>query len=106
MKKQSEGIWIIDSAARTAYVNDRMAEILGVPPSEMLGQDSLHYVFPEDLDNARRLFQGKKSGDTSPFRFRLRRPDGVGVWVSVQGTPMYDSAGVFTGIVGTFSVSE
>jgi PAS domain S-box-containing protein len=53
-----------------------------------------------------RLFDAKKRGDINPFHFRLRCKDGSEVWVDVQGTPMYNAAGRFTGIVGTFSVSD
>jgi PAS domain-containing protein len=30
------GIWIIDADAKTAYANERMAEILGTSPPEMV----------------------------------------------------------------------
>ena len=82
-----------------------MAEILGTTPSEMKGQPSFGYVFPEDEATARRLFDFKMAGDRAPFHFRLRRKDGSAIWVDVQGTPLYNAAGAFTGIVGTFTVS-
>jgi PAS domain S-box-containing protein len=82
-----------------------MAEILGTNPSEMTGKPSFTYVFPEELESAQRLFDFKKRGDAAPFHFKLRRADGSAVWVDVQGTPMHNAAGEFTGIVGTFSVS-
>lgn len=105
-KQQDDGIWIIDTDAKTAYASERMAEILGTSPSEMVGRASFDYVFPEDVDAAQRLFDSKTRGDTRPFHFKLRRKDGSAVWVDVQGTPMHNAAGVFKGIVGTFSVSK
>ena len=105
MEKPEDGIWIIDAEAKTAYANERMAEILGTSPSEMVGRPSFTYVFPEDVDAAQRLFEAKIRGDTKPFHFKLRRVDGSAVWVDVQGTPMHNAVGVFKGIVGTFSVS-
>ena len=105
MAKTHDGIWIIDADARTTYVNDRMAEILAVSPVEILGQNSLDYIFPEDADRAQGLFEAKKTGDANSFRFRLRRKDGSAVWVNVQGTPMYNAGGTFIGIVGTFTVA-
>jgi PAS domain S-box-containing protein len=101
-----DGIWIIDADGRTIYANDRMAEILKTQPSGMVGQPSFAYVFPEDVEKAQRLFEAKKHGGIEPFHFKLRRNDGSAVWVDVQGTPMRNAAGEFTGIVGTFSVSE
>ena len=106
MNQNPEGIWIIDAEGKTSYASQRMAEILGVSPLELIGQPSFLYVFPEDVDAARRLFDAKASGDVNPFDFKLRRADGSAIWVKVQGTPLHDAAGAFTGIVGTFKVSN
>ena len=106
MENDRDGIWIIGVDAKTTYANERMAEILGTSPSEMVGRESFTYVFPEDRDAAQRLFDAKTRGDTKPFHFKLRRIDGSPVWVDVQGTPLYNAADVFRGIVGTFSVSR
>ena len=106
MENGRDGIWIIGADAKTTYANERMAEILGTSPSEMVGRASFSYVFPEDVDAAQQLFDSKTRGDTKPFHFKLRRQDGSAVWVDVQGTPLYNAAGIFKGIVGTFSVSR
>jgi PAS domain S-box-containing protein len=103
VRTEESGIWIIDSSAKTVFANQRMAEILGSTVLELMGQHSFDYLFPEDVDAAARLFESKKRGDSSPFRFRLRRRDGSPTWVEVQGTPMHDATGM-TGIVGTFNV--
>ena len=97
------GIWIIDATGNTVFANERMAEILGVSISDMVGQSSFLYVFPEDLERAEKLFDRKKHRDSSPFEFRLRRGDGSAVRVHAQGTPMHDGGGKFLGVVGTFS---
>ena len=104
MGKIQDGIWIIDTEGKTVYANQRMADILGVSPLELIGQPSFIYVFPEDTAAARQLFEAKTRGDANLFHFKLRRKDGSPVWVDVQGTPMYNAAGTFNGIVGTFSV--
>jgi PAS domain S-box-containing protein len=101
-----DGIWIIDSDASTLYANAAMAAILGVDPSELAGQPSFSYIFPEDVDAARQLFESKQQGDAAPFPFRLRRKDGSAIWVDIQGTPMHNSTGDFLGIVGTFRISD
>lgn len=100
-----DGVWIIDANGKTVYANDSMAQILGTSPSELVGQDSFHYVFPDDRAAAERLFAMKQAGSPAPFHFKLRRADGSHVWVDVQGTPMQNAAGEFTGIIGTFTVS-
>jgi PAS domain S-box-containing protein len=101
-----DGIWIIDAEGRTSYVNESMAEMLGASRSEMLGQSSFDYIFPEDFGAAQRLFAAKKDGHIRPFGFKLRRKDGAAVFVAVQGTPLFDNAGEFKGVVGTFKISR
>ncbi|MDL1885372.1 PAS domain S-box protein, partial [Anaerolineae bacterium CFX8] len=39
-----EGIWIVDAALRTLYVNRRLADMLGFSPSEMLDQNLLEFL--------------------------------------------------------------
>lgn len=82
-----------------------MAEMLGTTVDAMLGQLSFAFVFPEDVEVAKRLFDFKKRGDTKPFQFRLRRMDGSPVWVSVSNTPMFSNS-EFQGILGLFSEIE
>ena len=106
VEKNPDGIWIINVEANTVYANERMAEILGTSPAEMMGRPSFTYVFPEDVEAAKHLFDSKTRGDSSRFHFKLRRQDGSAVMVDVQGTPMHNAKGVFQGIVGTFSVSS
>ena len=101
----SDGIWIIDSDARTLYANAAMAEILGTTTTDLIGMPSFTYVYPEDAESAQRLFDSKQRGSPTPFHFKLRRKDGSPVWVDVQGTPMRSARDQFIGIVGTFSVS-
>ena len=103
--KTSDGVWIIDADGRTLYANERMCEILAVEPTSIIGRDSFDFLYPEDLPAARKLFAQKQAGSSAPFHFKLRRHDGSPIWVDVQGTPMQNAAGAFTGIVGTFTVS-
>ncbi len=100
-----DGIWIIDAEGKTVFANEAMADILGSPATGLAGTDSFQFVFPEDLPAAQRLFSMKQGGSSAPFHFRLRRFDGDSIWVDVQGTPMFNAAGQFTGIVGTFTIS-
>ena len=101
-----DGLWIIDSQGATVFVNEDMAEMLGTTIADLMGKDSFLFVFPEDLETARRLFAAKQGGSRTPFHFRLRRADGSPIWADVQPTPMYNAAGQFIGIVGSFTVSK
>ena len=41
MAQEQDGIWIIDADGKTSYANDRMADILGARPEDMVGQPVL-----------------------------------------------------------------
>lgn len=103
---QREGIWIINAEGKTVFANDSMAQILNTTTVDLIGKDSFLFVFPEDLPSAQRLFSAKQAGSSAPFHFRLRQIDGTPIWVDVQGTPMHNALGEFTGVVGTFTVSD
>jgi two-component system cell cycle sensor histidine kinase/response regulator CckA len=99
-----EGIWTIDAEGNTTFANAGMAAMLRTTIAEMVGKPSFQFVFPEDVEAARELFDAKGRGDMKPFEFRIRRADGTPLWVTVQGTPMRDEAGRFLGVIGTFRV--
>ena len=103
---QQEGIWIIDAEGKTVFANDSMARILQTTTLDLIGKDSFLFVFPDDLPAAQRLFASKQAGSSAAFRFKLRRADGSSIWADVQGTPMHNPSGEFTGIVGTFTVAD
>lgn len=106
VRQPEEGIWIIDAEGKTVFVNDSMAQMLGTTTVDLVGKDSFLFVFPEDLPAAQRLFASKQAGSPAPFHFKLRRIDGSPIWVDVQGTPIRNASGRFTGIVGSFTVSD
>jgi len=101
-----DGLWIIDSKGRTVYANEDMAEMLATTVSDLLGTDAFLYVFPEDLEAAKLLFDAKAAGSRAPFLFKLRRADGRPIWAHVQPTPMRNAAGQFIGIIGSFTLSD
>jgi two-component system cell cycle sensor histidine kinase/response regulator CckA len=100
--EQSPGIWKIDADGTTTYANEAMAGLLRTTVDKMVGKPSFDFVYPEDFEAARQLFEAKGRGDTRPFEFRVRRADDTPLWVSVFGTPMHDAAGKFLGIIATF----
>ena len=84
------GIYIIQDG-RFAYVNPRLAEILGYRPEEIVRSRAVEdVVSPEDRpmvrENLRRRMEGEV--DALHYSFRALRKDGVIVEVEVRGTRM------------------
>jgi len=80
----NEGVWIVTREGKTAYVNPRMAEMLGCSCEEMLGRDTREFVFPEDQSVERAEFEHPPSEfDGRRVCLRYRRWDGSELWAEV-----------------------
>jgi PAS domain S-box-containing protein len=75
----------VDGSGRFVFVSPQSKAILGVPPSELLGDIArfLQYVHPEDRDLLHAAVREPAASglDPLPFEFRLVRPDGAEVWL-------------------------
>ena len=74
-----EGVWMIDSADKTSYVNRRLAEMLGYKPWEMLGAHLFDFMDEEVRREAEENLKQTYAGVRKVFEFRFRRKDVVGI---------------------------
>ncbi len=95
----TEGVWLVDAAAHTTYVNQRMAEMLGYTVEEMVGRPVSDFVFPEDRSELRRKLERRRLGIMEEHDFRYRRRDGKEVWAIVSTRPIFDDRGTFEGVL-------
>jgi PAS domain S-box-containing protein len=104
IKSAHEGVWVIDLDGTTTFVNDRMAEMLGYSPAEMLGRDAFEFVWPEDVPSGRTEWE-KRCTETKGMQsvYRYSHKDGRAVWCLVDSSPMLDRRGKKTAILGLFS---
>ncbi|MEG3894117.1 MULTISPECIES: PAS domain S-box protein [unclassified Microcoleus] len=88
-----EGIWVIDTKARTTYVNHAMARMLGYTELEMFGRSLFDFMDEEakqsDNDNMAR----RKQGIAETHEFRLKSKDGKDVWTYMSTSPFMDEKG-------------
>jgi PAS domain S-box-containing protein len=95
----TEGVWVVDSADRTTFVNARMAQMLGYSPEEMLGRRVWEFVGDgreaAEAGKARVLETGASEGE-----MRLQRRDGTDIWVLISSSVLLDDAGSFAGALG------
>ena len=94
-----EGIWEIDAAARTSFVNPKMARMLGYAIEEMLDQPLL--AFMDDEGRAileRNIARRQQQPDGEPRRdFKFVRKDGAELWVTLATNPIFDADGGYLG---------
>ncbi len=98
-----EGIWILDAHFCTTYVNDRLAEMFGYQPEEMVGHPVEDFLFPEDWKEHRRRMKNREKGVKERYDRRFRRKDGATIWAIISATPILDEAGTFRGAFAMFT---
>ena len=98
-----EGVWIVDAAQRTRYVNARMTEMLGYEADELYGRATEEFTSPEEREELQRSAARLRRGEGFRGEWRLGHRDGHIVWVTVAASPLFDSAGAYTGSLGMFT---
>jgi sigma-B regulation protein RsbU (phosphoserine phosphatase) len=99
----SEGIWTINAALKTSFVNVRMAELLGYTVQEMLGRSLFDFMFAGDIERKLSQLRRRRQGVSELLETRYRKKDGSELWARVATSPMFDPAGDFQGALAMVS---
>jgi diguanylate cyclase (GGDEF)-like protein/PAS domain S-box-containing protein len=91
-----EGVWVIDSNNKTTFVNQRMADMLGYAPAEMVGKPVLEFMEP-DVQAAFAANRDQRRGRQAEHEFRFKRKDGSELWVLLESSPDLDPDGRYLG---------
>jgi PAS domain S-box-containing protein len=97
----NEGIWLIDTKARTTLVNQRMASMLGYQPSEMVGRSVMDFAQNQALHRDRIKHNLAGMSEQSEFPFQHR--DGSPVLALGGTSPLTNPQGEIVGALGMFS---
>jgi two-component system CheB/CheR fusion protein len=99
-------IWV-NSPTGCEFVNREYLEFLGVGEAEVLGDEWMSFVHPEDRENYVNAYrEAASSHGRFEAEFRFRRRDGEYIWMRSIGTPRFED-GEFKGYVGgSFDIHE
>lgn len=92
-----EGVWVIDTAGRTTFVNQRMSEMLGYAVEEMEGRPVFDFMEGRDRPIAERQLARRRAGVREVHEFPLRHRNGSPVWVLMSTSPLEDEHGGYAG---------
>lgn len=106
MPFRNKGAVMLDLSGRIAFASTYFCELVGVEHHTVTGMSYLDFIFPEDTTEASKLFEANKSIHTLPFRLRLRRSDGLPVWVDIQGAALQTAGGEFYAISATVTPAQ
>jgi PAS domain S-box-containing protein len=97
-----EGVWLVDTHARTQFVNERMCEMFGYAREEMIGRVAFDFVHESDRPRAERNFRLHPE-KRELFEYRFRRKDGSDLWATLAASPLRDREGKVVSLMGMVS---
>jgi PAS domain S-box-containing protein len=101
METANEGIWVLewvpDAGARTTYVNDKMAEMLGCSQEELIGKSVRDFTDEEGKAIFEMNMKRRQQGVNESHEFKLLHKDGSPLWAHVNSKSLFDENGRFTG---------
>ncbi len=96
----SEGVWLIDAANKTTFVNPNMASMLGYTPEEMIGRNLLTFLPTDSFVMAHENPSRRGPGRRVQSDVKFRRRDGSIFWAFVSATPSFDDHDNYIGSLG------
>ena len=94
-----EGVWLIDKDGLTAFVNPRMAELLGYTVPEMQGRPCLSFMDGNNTEIATRFLERSEQGIQERYDIELLRRDGTRLTASLESSPVTDAGGNYVGMI-------
>ncbi len=92
-----EGIWILDSSNCTAFVNGKLAGMLGYTVEEMEGREVFDFTDEEWKSVMQENLRKRREGHRGQYDFKFRHREGKDLWVMISATPLLDRSGAYTG---------
>ncbi|CAB4858317.1 unannotated protein [freshwater metagenome] len=97
----TEGIWMLDEAGRTSFVNPYAAELLGHDPTAMIGRPLSDFA---DGEGTTILAGREELGiEGSSFEMKFQRADGSDLWVLWASSQLLNDDGTMAGWLGMFT---
>ncbi|WP_193195245.1 response regulator [Nostoc sp. MG11] len=94
-----EGIWMIDSQARTEFVNQRLSEMLGYTAEEMFGRAIFDFMDQTDGIVAQQKLEWLRQEGNDLKEGRLRCKDGSYIWTLISARAISSEQGEFLGAI-------
>jgi two-component system CheB/CheR fusion protein len=103
VSQTTAGIGLADLNRRVTFVNQRLADMLGYRPEEMVGRLISELTHTDDIqENMRLIEQTVSPGIPVQFEKRFIHKNGSSVWVHVSVSPVRDAEGNVTSTVSAF----
>ena len=92
-----EGIWTVDAANRTTFVNRRMADMLGYTEAGMIGRHLHDFVSSSETTRVDHYAKRREEGLSDEDDFLMRRQDGSRIRIHFTANPLLAPNGTYAG---------
>jgi PAS domain S-box-containing protein len=106
MPFKNTGMLLLRLDGRIAFASTYFCDLVGVMHDKVAGMSYLDFVFPEDMNTARKLFETNLLPHRDPFRFRLRHLSGIEIWTDIQAAPVQTAQGEVYAITATITAAN
>jgi len=96
VETSNDGIWAIDEKSKITFVNQRLADMLGYSPEQMIGQSFSQFIPEASEAKAPQRFEGSR-GISEETEVKLERNDQSELWVLLKTSPIRDADGAYVG---------
>ena len=103
LENTEQGIWYLDTAALTVFVNPAMCRLLSREQVEVMGHSVFDFFSGPDLVILKDQLERRKQGHKTGYEIGLVRPDGTRLECFNNATPIHDAAGTRLGSVGMWT---
>jgi diguanylate cyclase (GGDEF)-like protein/PAS domain S-box-containing protein len=101
VERMREGLAQVDNDGILHFVNDRFCHMVGYSREELIGTHAGFLLpFPDDAALMASKTELRKRGVSDQYDVRMRRKDGIVMWMEIGGAPLYDAAGNVIGSIG------
>ena len=101
VERMREGLAQADIEGRLQFVNDRFCEMVGYSREELVGLPGERLLaYPEDVAVMREKTRLRLRHVADQYEVRIRRKDGMVIWLEIGGAPQVDGDGNVVGSIG------
>ncbi len=86
-----DAITQVDESGKILFVSPSIWNLIGFNPEDLVGEQFMSFVHPDDVNDARESFKKRlKTWDSNTVELRLKKRDGTYLWVESAGNVILD----------------
>jgi PAS domain S-box-containing protein len=93
----NDGVILVDENGMLSYVNEKLAEMLGYSPSEMIGHHKSEFLDDPNLKIVEEQTARRRRGESGSYELALKKKDGQHLLTIASGTPIQGEDDSFKG---------